>query len=118
MWFAFPGKLAGGKAAALHVWELLACESGDDRYVCNSVHLMYNCALFNAYQCDETAADGLSTPLGSLQSTLPDSQGSQPGDGLEDVGCIGQGIQKVKVIFASIQNMSFDFTRNYCFITK
>ena len=84
----------------------------------NSVHLMCNCALFNAYQCDETAADGLSTPLGSLQSTLPDSQGSQPGDGLEDVGCIGQGIQKVKVIFASIQNMSFDFTRNYCFITK
>ena len=56
----------------------------------NSVHLMCNCALFNAYQCDETAADGLSTPLGSLQSTLPDSQGSQPGNGLEDVGHIGQ----------------------------
>ena len=34
LWFAFPGKLAGGKAAALHVWELLACESGDDRFVC------------------------------------------------------------------------------------
>ena len=67
----------------------------------NSVHLMYNCALFNAYQCDETAADGLSTPLGSLQSTLPDSQGSQ--------GWLGRcgsywTIQKVKVIFVSIRH--------------
>ena len=77
-----------------------------------------HCSLRISALCDETAADGLSTPLGSLQSTLPDSQGSQPGDGLEDVGCIGQGFQKVKVIFASIQNVCFDFTRNYCFITK
>ena len=49
-----------------------------------------HCSLRISALCDETAADGLSTPLGSLQSTLPDSQGSQPGDGLEDLGHIGQ----------------------------
>ena len=53
--------------------------------------------------CDETAAVGLSTPLGSLQSTLPDSQGSQPGDGLEDLGHIGQ----LSDICLN-QNVSFD----------
>ena len=53
---------------------------------CAIVH----CSMRISALCDETAADGLSTPLGSVQSTLPDSQGSQPGNGLEDVGHIGQ----------------------------
>ena len=57
--------------------------------------------------CDETAADGLSTPLGSLQSTLPDSQGSQPGDGLEDVGALDNSESESEIYLKSQSKLVF-----------
>ena len=74
------------------------CSRSETEQCASDVCAIVHCSMRISALCDETAADGLSTPLGSLQSTLPDSQGSQ--------GWLGRcgsywTIQKVKVIFVT-----------------
>ena len=96
LWFAFPGKLAGGKAAALHVWELLACESGDDRYVCGRSETQ-QCASdvqLCIVQCELVHCAMRPQPMGyrhrwdHFSPRCPILKDLK--DGLEDVGHIGQ----------------------------